>query len=511
MQQLPNNDMLCHTVIQNEKDKDIPISNKDGMMILVSTSIISLLYAVCFNGEYILPQISFTIFSLCTFGIITIMLKTLGYYKNTKALFTVIPISVLSLMNGIFDINLFSYSNVLMMNVLFAIYIIWVMKNNKIELFSTTMVKHIEKTILGNCFVFVKVFKKIPTTQVDQNKVNWTKKVLIGTAISLPILFALVTLLSSADMVFNRLLNDFFSNIFELDLFNLSFIITFIIVWIYTIGYVVQAKINNDDGLKPMNIRNMNVDIVIGGTVLVLINLLFLVFSIIQIAFLFSGGFMKLPDEMVYSQYAREGFFQLLIVTIINFSVIVTFVSILKGSTKNKLLRFLLLMLCLFTSVLIASSFYRMYLYTDVYGYTVLRLCVLTFLVMEVFLICITISKLFNNSFAFGKWFISICFVFYFIVNITGSDYFATRLNIARYLNGEQETMDVTFTGTDGLYLIKNFKEKGQSITLSRTKYETEYYSRNEDGNISLQENFQLKTFEEWQNWSYFKRKGFIK
>lgn len=485
--------------------KEIPIHPNEAVWIITCSAMVALLYAICFNGADRSPQLSFPIFSLSTFGILTLLLQKLGCYRNKKAVVTLIPITLLSLMNGIFDLNLFSYTNVLAMCVLFGIYVISATQSRSVALLSATMLKYITKTILGNWLIFTKVFGKLSNQQKNQTKDTMLKKVLLGVLISLPILAILVALLSSADQVFHRFFRDFFDGIFKLDFTKISFLITFALIWIYAIGYVVQAKINHDQGLSPVVMKNVQVDIVVGATVLILINLLFFVFSAIQVAFLFRGGFMTLPEGMVYSEYAREGFFQLLLVTIINFSVIITFVSLLKGSMTSGLLRVLLLLLCLFTSVLIASSFYRMYLYIDVYGYTVLRLCVVTFLVMEVLLIAVTMVTLLHSNFAFGKWFVSICFLFYLIVNVTGTDYVATRLNIDRYFQGKQETLDVTFTRTDGLYLIEEFRQNGHDIPLRQ--YYDYYYDPGEEVRIGVE--LDLVMFQEWQNWSYFKRRGF--
>ena len=44
----------------------------------------------------------------------------------------------------------------------------------------------------------------------------------------------------------------------------------------------------------------------------------------IQIAVLFAGDVSALPEGMTYAEYAREGFFQLLLVSGINVAVIIT-------------------------------------------------------------------------------------------------------------------------------------------------------------------------------------------
>ncbi|MDR1532198.1 MAG: DUF4173 domain-containing protein, partial [Clostridiales bacterium] len=232
-------------------------------------------------------------------------------------------------------------------------------------------------------------------------------------------------------------------------------------VWVYASGYPSRGgKIAARDWRLGNGWR---ADVVISATFLALLNLLFMLFAVVQCAYLFGGGFMTLPDGMVYSQYAREGFFQLLFVTLINFFVIIVFMCVLKGVRDSRLLRALLLALCLFTGVLIASSFYRMSLYIGVYGHTSMRLCVVTFLIMEVCLLCVTVTGLLRGNVPFIKCFLLIGLVFYMIVNVTGSDYFAARLNAGLLVSGRLRSLDLGHLGPDGLTAVKPLFESAGS------------------------------------------------
>ena len=51
-------------------------------------------------------------------------------------------------------------------------------------------------------------------------------------------------------------------------------------------------------------------------TIAAMLTLLYLVFSVIQIVYLFMGN-MTLPSGYTYAKYAREGFFQLLAVSVL--------------------------------------------------------------------------------------------------------------------------------------------------------------------------------------------------
>jgi hypothetical protein len=360
---------------------------------------------------------------------------------------------------------------------------------------------------------------KILATGDDQNPLfqDW-RKILLGALLALPVLVALTALLMSADRVFIQLGRDFLDSLTRFDRDSLMFLITLVAAWVYFCGYIGQSrKLAVIPASRP--IKRHQADVLISATFLVLVNLLFLVFSLVQVAYLFSGGFMTLPPGIIYSQYAREGFFQLLAVTVINFSLILIFLIWLENGRENRLLRSLLLCLCLFTSVLIASSFYRMFMYTDAYGYTALRLKVLTFLVLEVFWVLIAAGHLLQARIPLGRKFLVAGCIFYLIANITGSDYFAARLNVTLLEAGRLEYIDARADamGIDGVHLIRPLLEDDRYLCLG-------YKIRKKSALLKMERLWAVpphhfpQCFEslvahsgqagtKWQSWSYFKNK----
>lgn len=60
-------------------------------------------------------------------------------------------------------------------------------------------------------------------------------------------------------------------------------------------------------------------DGVILVTVLAMIDLVYAAFTYVQISYLFSGAKAALPDGLTYAEYAKNGFNELVTVTVINF------------------------------------------------------------------------------------------------------------------------------------------------------------------------------------------------
>ena len=64
---------------------------------------------------------------------------------------------------------------------------------------------------------------------------------------------------------------------------------------------------------------------------------------------------------------------------------------------RDKWVKWLLFLLASFSIILIFNSYYRMFLYINHYGLTVLRLQVVLFLLMELIIFILMISKIFNK------------------------------------------------------------------------------------------------------------------
>ncbi|MFF3781229.1 DUF4153 domain-containing protein [Streptomyces sp. NPDC001933] len=112
---------------------------------------------------------------------------------------------------------------------------------------------------------------------------------------------------------------------------------------------------------------------------LIVLNLLFAVFIAVQLTVLL-GGYDKVMAEtdLSYSEYARQGFWQLLWATVLTLLVIAL---ALRWAPRGKsgdrtLVRTVLGVLCLLTLIVVASALRRMDLYVDAYGLTRLRISV---------------------------------------------------------------------------------------------------------------------------------------
>jgi len=455
--------------------------------------IAALIYTISFTGIRVYPQLSFFVFCGLITVLLYMLLKRLDWLAHPRAFLWAIPLMILAGFNLVFGRSAFTYINVAAVWVLFAFIIYGAIHGAKYPFgalfFWATMAKVIRGHLTAGIYLVSDTSQSYKLT-----KNHPALRFLLGIAIAIPLLIVILALMISADQVFAT----FFDNLLDTSgEFNwvrfFGHITTVAIAMVFAAGYVYKAKFlaQSDVRFKPFNL-----DKIIALAFLLAINLLFLAFCYIQLAYLFMGGVGTLPPGVVFAEYAREGFFQLLFLTIINFSVIIFFLQVYSHHARTGIIRLMLVLLTVFTGVLIASSFYRMNMYMQVFGFTPLRMAVITFLVMEVLLCAATLIALFRDKFDVMRVYLIVGMVFLVVANITGSGYVSGRLNANLYRNSDQYhfTMRDHFWDADNasslieIYRITNNQRLQEDISSRLANYYTFYID------------------EPWQNRSIIKR-----
>lgn len=338
-------------------------------------------------------------------------------FINKKAYFILIPITLILISDPIIKIDASNkFLNVIVLFILVSIFLfLLVNKNYKI---SVNNISLMFKLFPDKIFSNLKYLKPSITKEKNKKIVN----VILGLAIGAGISFVILLLLTSADDYFDAFL-DKFSISFNLDISN---IILFIIWFIIMFSISINVYKNKDIKMREVRLKKIDNTIII--TVLSVINFVFVLFLISEISKL-CGNFLQLPKGYIYSSYAREGFFQLLFVTLINFSIISFLMYKTNGIKENRIVRNLIFLLIAFSIILIFNSYYRMYLYIDKFGFTVLRLQVMLFLTMEVVLFGVIIKKILSEIKNEGVILLSIMSFFYVLNLYLCNDWFISLIN----------------------------------------------------------------------------------
>ncbi|MFD7845984.1 DUF4153 domain-containing protein [Nocardia sp. NPDC059764] len=112
------------------------------------------------------------------------------------------------------------------------------------------------------------------------------------------------------------------------------------------------------------------------------LTIVFTAFVATQVAVLFGGdGYVQRTASLTYAEYARSGFWQLSVVSLLTLAVIgvVLRFAAQDGVTERSWLRIAIAVVIGLVLVIVASALHRMWTYQQAYGFTLLRLLVEVF------------------------------------------------------------------------------------------------------------------------------------
>ena len=463
---------------------------------VIGSFLIAILHSILFYGQ----KLGLSVFLFCIalgFFVLTILEKN-NKIKNRKALILSVPIILISATYFIFNNAFFNFINIFVLIILFALMIILaVFEKSSLKL----LIYKIFSLILGSIEFFeeavgsiieavVGVFKKRDKSKTKNVKIG---KIIKGLIVTIPILIVVLILLSSADSIFSNKLKDMLSTVFSFGIFesetyiNLFFRLIIIIgITIYFIAILYNILEDKFCEKDVSETKPWKIDTIIGNTILTVLNLVYLVFCYIQISVLF----MKIGDmqNFNYASYARQGFFQLMAVSIINFIIILITSKRKEENKKINYTKIMNLLLAVFTLIILFSSFYRMYLYEQAYGYTFLRLMVYFALITEIILIIPTIMYILNLNINLTKTYFVVIMLMYILVNYVNIDYMIAKKNIDRYFEDENYELDMNYLqtlsidATEQILRLENVEDENVSNQLNYYLYKVE--SETQDINL---------------------------
>ena len=299
---------------------------------------------------------------------------------------------------------------------------------------------------LKQFFHLLRIFAKLSGRKLKRDVTKETyqtgKKIFIGLLISTPLLLVLITLLSSADENFANVLTKFPNMM--MDIHTDLIWRTVLILTLSMIFYTYMKIVGKRTILRPSVAMKMtpNWDSVIASTVLIFINLLYALFIAVQFNYFFSGS---LQNGLSYAEYARRGFFELLVVTVINYVVLMITIKFVKLD-RFKIVKILLTILIAGSGVLLLSAFVRLTLYEQVYGFTYLRVFAHAMMIYLFVIFIFTSLKVWAERLPLPRFYLMFSLVFYVSMNIFGVDQFIVQKNMERY--EETGKLDVDYLGS---------------------------------------------------------------
>ncbi|QRG66839.1 DUF4173 domain-containing protein [Brevibacillus choshinensis] len=383
-----------------------------------------------------------------------------------------VPIFLLALTFFLYDNAFFQWINFMMVPFLLVAQTMLLAKRHQKSWFSFGFFGEMIETVL----IYTVKYTSIPfvllrewvKNRVDRTKYGVAMKVLAGLGISVPLLVVVLSLLSQADGVFGHFLAEIPRRVFDwgsaeaiFRLFLIGFAALLTFGYLYAIlGPRLQtAALPLQDQPEEKKIAWDGIILV---TILTIINVVYVAFTVIQISYLFGGAEAVLPDNMTYAEYAKKGFNELVTVTIINFILLVSFMHLVSRAQRviYKIVQALLSLLTVCTSFMLVSAYYRLSLYEEAYGYTHTRLLAHAFMIFLFILFVIAFLKIWRNNFSLLKVYGVAGIAAYVLLNYINVDAVIAKKNIQRYEEtGRIDVAYLTSLSLDAIPVIMTLKE----------------------------------------------------
>lgn len=305
-----------------------------------------------------------------------------------------------------------------------------------------------------------KVWKSQRKGKEKQNEQNVVLKyVFLGILAGLPLLVIVMLLLASADSVFGNLFGRIFNllDVFErLDGIGDIIGICFMTSAVYLLSYGLLVKL----GSKSVRIasgKRQTGEPVVAITVNAMLGVVYLIFSMIQILYLFLGR-LSLPKGTTYAEYARQGFFQLLLVCIINMTLVL---FCLYKFRESRVLKGMLALISGCTYIMIASSALRMYMYVETYDLSYLRVLVFWGLGLIFLMMSGIILYIFYRKFPLFKYCMVVVTILYLGLAYARPDYMIASYNLnEQHINGNVDWRYLSRLSADAVPAVAEALER---------------------------------------------------
>ncbi|MBD3330064.1 DUF4173 domain-containing protein [Candidatus Peregrinibacteria bacterium] len=434
---------------------------------------------------------------------ITLIMATyliLGKHKKIeKNWLILIPLFALSLTFAIFDNQTLRLINHFLVPALLIASILLI-KYPKLDFHRGLLLELIVDKIYSTFENIVKPYKGISTQDVGVGA--GIKKTFKSLLVALPIIIVVIALLSSADKIFSNSINDFIDNLFDLDADGSIIRSILMIITASTIfGGLLYASLNTKrewteverEELRPWD--SFTPKIVLGSLLII-----YVYFCFIQFKYLFGG--IENIGEFTYAEYARQGFFELMAVGVINLTLILSIFRFTrqKRKTEKIWLKTLSVLTILSTFIIIASSDTRLRLYEQTYGYTQARIFahVMILLLFIIFLHLLYKIAIKENS-SFKKTLAVSALSLYTILNFINVDGFIAEKNIERY--EETGKIDLAYLKRLSVDAVPEVIK----LELNDDRYKNSlgsYINHQYDKVINLDES-------QWYSYNYFRKQAY--
>lgn len=263
---------------------------------------------------------------------------------------------------------------------------------------------------------------------------------LLGILAAIPVLAVVLWLLASADAVFSSLFDQLDLSLPENAILR-TVRVVILALFLCSALWFIREDAPEKTARHGVRLRHATLFL----PVTALLDIVYIIFCYIQIKYLF-GGAKEASMAGGWAEYARSGFFQLVTITFINLGVILLGTDAGRFASRGgKLLRVLYGLLLALTAVILVSAFWRMRLYIDAFGMSILRLLTLWAMAAVCFSLLAAALKLARPGFGFFRAAGTFALALWCCMNLAGPGRMIANYNVDSYLAGQLSEIDTSY------------------------------------------------------------------
>jgi uncharacterized membrane protein len=283
----------------------------------------------------------------------------------------------------------------------------------------------------------------------DAQKTKNLAYMVLGLLITIPLTLIVASLLMSADDGVARILNSFLARLLP-DLWRVGWrLVLAVILACFLLGMLYTCatgrsivRVNAEHVDERLSRLRIAPGVLLCAGVLP-ICLLYCIFVYSQAGYLLAAFAHRLPEGFSYAQYARQGFFELCALALINLSVIIALKLLAKNEERDQLpLRLFSLILDGFTLFILATAFRKMLLYIERFGLTALRFYTSWFMVLLTVIFLLLIIREFRRTLPVFQCSLITFVVWFFLLVFSRPDALIASYNYEMYQSGQLSQMD---------------------------------------------------------------------
>ena len=315
----------------------------------------------------------------------------------------------------------------------------------------------------------IAAMRKIPRdAAATTHKRKILLQILLGVLVAVPLVVILFALLAASDPIFANIFQPLADFVAQL---RISDIVGKIIVFLVLLPFVLSSIWSLSEKFRLVTDaagegeKKRQLPPVFITTVFAFVNLLYILYAAVQFVYLFSAWKGQLPDGLTYATYARNGFFELAFISLINALLLLLGIRLTtRTGALGMTIRVLSMLLLLLSGVQLISAFLRMNLYIEAYGMSILRFFVTAFMILLSLLFVFLAIREFAPRFPLFRATFFAALLSLLLLNYISPDYWIAKYNTDHYLDGSLTQYDVDYIGYslsgDGIRVMLDARDR---------------------------------------------------